>query len=226
MAVICWPLSFLGSDRLVRPIVTLYGKAVILAFRLIIGVKMSYVGRENVPLSGSVIIAPKHQSYADGYSLYPQNLNAAFVLARRIYEKPILYRIAKRMGFIIADDRGNPDAIENLLNQVKALTKPPRVVIFPEGKLNVLGTTDGYKLGVYHLYKMMNCAVVPVASNIGIAWPLNSPVKRSAHITFQYLPPIEPGLTKGVFMERLERQIETASARLIQAEYDRKKSAR
>ena len=221
IAIICYPLSWLGSDRLVRPLVTIYGRCVLFAFRHIIGVKMSYIGRENVPRDGSVIIAPKHQSYADGYSLYPQKLGAAFVLGRRIYEKPILHRIAKRMGFLIADERGGPDGIERLKNQVRDLPQPPRVVIFPEGKLNALGTTDGYKQGIYHLYQMMNCPVVPVASNIGIAWPLNEPMKRAAHVTFEYLTPIERGLTKGVFMDTLERRIETATARLVQNEFAR-----
>jgi len=221
IAIICYPLSWLGSDRLVRPLVTLYGRCVLLAFKTIIGVKMSYIGRENIPRDGSVIIAPKHQSYADGYSLYPQKLGAAFVLGRRIYEKPILHRIAKRMGFLIADERGGPDGLERLKRQVRELPQPPRIVIFPEGKLNPLGTTEGYKQGIYHLYKMMNCPVVPVASNIGIAWPLNEPMKRSSHVTFQYLPPIQSGLTKGVFMDTLERRIETATAKLIAEEFAR-----
>lgn len=221
IAIICYPLSWLGSDRLVRPLVSVYGRCVLLSFKSIIGVKISYIGRENIPRDGSVIFAPKHQSYADGYSLYHQKLGAAFVLGRRIYEKPILHRIAKRMGFLIADERGGPDGLERLKSQVRALPHPPRIVIFPEGKLNPLGTTEGYRQGIFHLYQMMNCPVVPVASNIGIAWPLNEPIKRSAHVTFEYLSPIERGLTKGVFMETLERRIETATAKLIKAEFSR-----
>lgn len=77
---------------------------VVLTFRKIMNVTITYSGRENVPSAGSIIFAAKHQSYADRYSLWLQGLNARFVL-----------------GKFTADENGGVKAFRDFKSQVDAL---------------------------------------------------------------------------------------------------------
>jgi 1-acyl-sn-glycerol-3-phosphate acyltransferase len=65
-----------------------------------------------------------------------------------------------------------------------------------------------YKPGVALLYQHLNLPVIPIASNTGFFWAKNSFLRYSGKIIFEFLPPIEPGLNKQEFMEKLQNSIE------------------
>ena len=56
---------------------------------------------------------------------------------------------------------------------------------------------------------------VPVALNSGLFWPRRALLRLPGTIVVEFLPPIAPGLDKDAFMQRLQSDIETATARLI-----------
>jgi 1-acyl-sn-glycerol-3-phosphate acyltransferase len=64
------------------------------------------------------------------------------------------------------------------------------------------------------LYGQLSVPVVPVALNSGLFWGRRSFIKRPGVITVEFLPAIEPGLSRGDFVAELERRIETAATRL------------
>ena len=66
-----------------------------------------------------------------------------------------------------------------------------------------------YEIGVFALYEASGLPVVPVALNSGHVWGRNSLVKRPERIDVEFLPVIEPGLSRRDFMAALEQAIET-----------------
>ena len=56
---------------------------------------------------------------------------------------------------------------------------------------------------------------VPIALNSGLFWPRRSLLRIPGTVIAEILDPIPPGLGKEEFFERLQNDIETATARLI-----------
>ena len=88
------------------------------------------------------------------------------------------------------------------------------IVIFPEGTRRAAGAPPDYKPGVVALYEGLQRPCVPVALNSGIFWPRGSIMKNSGTIIVEVLEPIEPGLDRKAFRERLISSIEGACNRL------------
>ena len=90
------------------------------------------------------------------------------------------------------------------------------IVIFPEGTRGKPGEALPYHAaGISAIYKDLQIPVVPVATNSGQCWPGRGIVRTPGTIVFEILPPIEPGLKRKEWMERLESEIETASLALL-----------
>ena len=61
----------------------------------------------------------------------------------------------------------------------------------------------------------MDVACLPVALNSGLFWPRRSFRRYPGTIRVEILDPIPPGLGKDAFFERMQTEIETATARLV-----------
>ena len=72
-----------------------------------------------------------------------------------------------------------------------------------------------YKYGVVHLYDQAGAVCLPIALNAGLFWPRRSFWRYPGMVVLEILDPIPPGLDKKAFADRLENDIETATARLI-----------
>jgi 1-acyl-sn-glycerol-3-phosphate acyltransferase len=64
------------------------------------------------------------------------------------------------------------------------------------------------------LYRDLNVACVPVATNSGVHWPPRGLTRTPGEIVVKFLPPIAPGLSRQEFMKELEKRIEEASSAL------------
>ena len=67
-----------------------------------------------------------------------------------------------------------------------------------------------------HLYAEIGVPCVPVALNSGLFWPRRKFMRYPGTIVVEFLDPIPPGLDKSAFATRLQHDIETATARLIE----------
>ena len=88
-------------------------------------------------------------------------------------------------------------------------------MIFPEGTRRAPGAEPRYKYGVAHLYARMDVPCLPVALNSGLFWPRRAFRRFPGTVRVEVLDPIQPGLDKDMFFERLQRDIESATARLV-----------
>jgi 1-acyl-sn-glycerol-3-phosphate acyltransferase len=90
-----------------------------------------------------------------------------------------------------------------------------QLIIFPEGTRRAAGAEPRYKHGVAYIYATQGVPCVPVALNSGLFWPRRSILRIPGTVVIDILDPIPPGLEKDVFLERLQSDIETATAHLI-----------
>ena len=92
-----------------------------------------------------------------------------------------------------------------------------QLVIFPEGTRRAPGAQPAYKFGVAHLYAETGAPCLPVALNSGLVWPRRKFLRHPGTVRVEILDPIPPGLERAQFFERLKKDIEEATARLVAA---------
>jgi 1-acyl-sn-glycerol-3-phosphate acyltransferase len=193
-----------------------YTRTMCFWMRWIAGVKIVVRGKERLP-DGPCIIAAKHQSWGDGFVMFSQFSDLAFVTGDHLEKFPLAGGILRKMGAIIVDNCGGAYArtrlIETDLKNAQAANR--RILIYPEGHLSPVGQQYRYKKGVFHMYQAYGCAVTPVATNLGLFWPQQSWRLTPGEAVIEFLDPIAPGLEKSAFMKRLERAIESRSIELL-----------
>ncbi|MHB0670633.1 lysophospholipid acyltransferase family protein, partial [Roseomonas mucosa] len=91
-----------------------------------------------------------------------------------------------------------------------------QLVIFPEGTRTAPGERVPWQPGVAALASATGLPVVPAATDSGRFWGRRSFAKRPGTITLAILPALPPGLPRAELMRRLEDEVETASAAMLQ----------
>jgi len=92
---------------------------------------------------------------------------------------------------------------------------PGQLCIYPQGTRIAPGVSAPYKIGTAVLVEQLHQPCVPVATNVGVFWPKRGIYRKPGTAVVEFLPTIEPGLDKDVFMETLERVVEDGSNALM-----------
>ena len=197
-------------------IIRSYTRAMNLNLRLIGGISKEVRGRDRLP-EGAFVIAAKHQSWGDGYLIYPEVKNLAFVTGDHLEKFPLVGGILRKLGAIVIDTCGGGDRKAESLREgmETARQEGRRVLIYPEGHLAPIDHHFRYKPGVWHMAQAMGVSVVPVATNIGLFWKQQETRKTPGRAVIEFLDPIPPGLSKDEFMARLTNVVETRTAELV-----------
>ena len=119
-------------------------------------------------------------------------------------------------GMVPIDREGGAPAIKRMVIDSKAAIADGRpVLIFPQGTRVAPGEDALYHPGVFALYRSIGLPMIPVALNSGLYWSRNAFVKIPGRVIVEFLEPIEPGLDRDTFMDRLQTTIDEASDRLV-----------
>jgi 1-acyl-sn-glycerol-3-phosphate acyltransferase len=216
-AILATIASLLPGRAPVAGLIRLYSRRMLWAMHAIAGIKVEVRGRERLP-TGAFIIAAKHQSWGDGYVMFANVDNLAFVTGDHLERIPLLSGILHKLGAIVVDNCGGPEARRALSRQAaQAHKEGRRILIYPEGNLAKAGERFRYRTGVFHMYRDFDLPVAPVATNLGLFWPQQDFEKRPGTATIEFLDPIPTGLDRAAFMARLETAVETRTAELIAA---------
>lgn len=184
--------------------------------RLIVGTRVEMRGLEHLP-PGPVLIAAKHQSAWETVALHAFFDDPAIVLKKELMWVPIMGWLCRKFDLIPVDRTASAKAMRALRRHARrARDQGRQIIIFPEGTRRAPGAAPDYKPGAALLYGDLGIACVPLALNSGLYWPRRKPQRYPGTIIVELLPAIPPGLPRKEFMARLERDIETASARLIE----------
>ncbi|WP_208431988.1 lysophospholipid acyltransferase family protein, partial [Bartonella bovis] len=163
--------------------------------KYIAGTNYEIEGLENLP-NGAYIIAPKHQSAWETFSLIPYFDDPALILKRELTWIPFFgWYMAKTQ--IIPINRTTPiKALKTIIQKAKEKAKLERqILIFPEGTRRQPGQEPDYKSGIVALYNELKLQVVPIAHNAGLYWPRGNFRRYPGTIRVRILPPIATGLS-------------------------------
>ena len=215
--LISLPTMLLPGRRAITFVIRSYTRAMRIALHLIAGIKTEARGKHRLPASGAYIVAAKHQSWGDGYMVYPEIKDLVFVTGDHLEKLPLVGGVLRKLGAIIIDTCGGGERKAASLSEGMARVKREgqRVLIYPEGHLAPIDHKMRYKAGVWHMYNEMKVPVVPVATNLGLFWEQESHHKTPGTAAIEFLEPIQPGLPKAEFLEQLEHMVEVRTAKLV-----------
>lgn len=186
--------------------------------RVICGTKLKVRGRLNLP-EGPALIASKHQSAWDTFGLVPLTRDPAIIMKQELLSVPLYGWFSRKFEMIFVQRDLGPAALRRMAwDAAKRVAQGRDIVIFPEGTRRAPRAKPAYKPGVFMLYETLKIPCVPVALNSGVFWPRRSLLRRPGTLVVEFLPPIPPGLPRKEFMSLLQDGIETATARLVDAE--------
>jgi 1-acyl-sn-glycerol-3-phosphate acyltransferase len=208
-------VTLLLPQRAVIGMAKLWGRTSVWLLRVICNIKVEFRGLEKMP-KGPLIVAAKHQSAWETFSLLSLFENPTFIIKRELMWIPV-FGWCTIKGRMIPVDRGaGSQALADMTARArKEIRSGRQLIIFPEGTRRAPGAEPRYKFGVAHLYAEIGVPCVPVALNSGLFWRRRSFLRYPGTIVVEFLEPIPPGLDKQAFFARLQNDIETATARLI-----------
>lgn len=188
--------------------------------KYVLGLDYEVRGLENLPKSGSYLVAAKHYSEYETMKLYPLFFDPAIILKKELTYIPFWGWLLMRAD-MIAIKRSSPDAaIKALVEGAKRIKENGRpIVIFPQGtRVSIKDTPKDkpYKRGIIKMYEATDLSIVPVATNSGVYWPKNAFLKKPGKVIFEILPPIPPGKDGSQVLKEMESALETASQKLVQ----------
>ena len=193
----------------------IWASGVILLLRVVCNIRVEFRGQQYIP-RGHALIAPKHQCMFDVFAQFVVLPNSCFVTKKELMWIPFFGWYAAKARMIEVDRAGQAAALRKMVADAKDRFADKRqLVIFPEGHRGEPGVAGDYKPGIAALYRELEVAVHPMATNAGVHWPAHGVLRRPGTIVYEYLEPIPPGLKRGEFMRILEERIETASNKLL-----------
>jgi len=207
--------TFFMPYRAILAVATAWGRANLVLLRVVVGIDYEIRGREKLP-KGPIIVAPKHQSAWETFSLLQLFDNPVFIVKRELQWIPIFGWLMIKGRMVPVNRGARSQALAAMIERARIeLARNRQLVIFPEGTRRPAGAEPRYKIGVAHLYAAIGVPCVPIALNSGLFWPRRSIRLRPGTVLVEILDPIQPGLDKDEFFERLQHDLETATARLL-----------
>ncbi len=202
-----------GAD--IKPGVKRWAGGVLWLLKHVAGIRYELRGLAHIP-EGGALIAAKHQSAWDTMMFHRFVSRSIYVTKQEVTRIPLYGAVARGIGSISIDRQGGAKALKGLIRDCRAaLMRGHQVIIFPEGTRVAPGARLPYQPGVAAIYKQTGFPVVPVALNSGLFWGRRSFIKQPGCIVVEFLPAIQPGLDRKIFLAELEQRIEQATAALI-----------
>lgn len=182
----------------------------------LIGTRYDFRGTENIPNEGGFILASKHQSSWETYTMLLFLRDPSYILKRELMLLPFFGWFAMKMR-VIGVNRGKRSEALRMMNREagKQLDEGRQIVIYPEGTRTNAYSPPSYKFGITHMYDNLNVRILPAALNSGLFWPRNSLRLYKGTCILEFLPVIEPGLQQKEFSEKLASSIEEHSNALM-----------
>ena len=221
VVLLALPLLLLPGRRYLMIWLQRYAQMMVFWMDKIQGINVDYRGLENIP-DGPCIVAAKHQSWGDGYAVFSKINDLAIVTGDHLEKMPLVGTILRKMDAVVVDSCGGAHARDKLVSEeiARAKSKRRKILIYPEGHLAPVGYHYRYRKGIFFMYEAYGCPVVPVATNLGLFWPMEEWTMKPGTAVLEFLPIIPPGLDKEAFMAELEQRIENASLDLLPEDFD------
>ncbi len=186
---------------------------------IVLGLKFEVIGAENIPKSGSYIIAMKHQSAYETLKMFHIFGDTRIMLKKQLAWIPMWGWYALKVGMIKVDRGRGKIAVQSILKNAEPVIKEGiPILIYPQGtrvSINDTVKTRPYKQGVMRLYEHFDIPILPVAMNSGKFWRRHKFVIKPGTVTFKIMPPIVPGLPPEEAQKKMVDMIESESIKLL-----------
>jgi 1-acyl-sn-glycerol-3-phosphate acyltransferase len=182
-------------------------------------------GLENVPLTGPVIVASNHLSFADSLAIPIVAPRKVVFLAKADYftgtgvKGALMRGWFNGIGMIPVDRDDTKAAIASLDTALEVLARGEAFGIYPEGTRSRDGRLYRGRTGVAHLALTSGAPVVPVGvQGTQDIQPVGTTLPRLAHVTIRFGAPIHvAGRYDGAPAGRARRQVTDEVMAAIQA---------
>ena len=163
------------------------------------------------------LIAGGHQSMWECFKILWRYPHIKIVMKQELLDIPVVGASIRALEQIPLDRSGGAKTIRQLIKQTgKALKEGYCVLIFPQGTRVEPGQSRPYLGGIGVLYEWFKVPVVPMVLNSGMFWPRNSwKMKRPGTAVMEFLPPIEPGLSREELVTCLSAILQENERRLL-----------
>ena len=182
---------------------------VVYLLRIFLNTKVEFRGLENLKKYEKYFVASAHQSMFETFALQTVLPGPIFILKKELMKIPIFGLCLKKIGAIDiireTATKENLNFFDKILDKTNKANRP--LLIFPQGTRVPYKDRPPFKKGVGRIYDAINLPCLPVALNTGKVWPKNSFNKYPGNITISFLNPIEKGLEKNKFLEKLQLEI-------------------
>lgn len=163
-----------------------------------------------------VLIAAKHQSFLDILVIYYHTPAAKFIMKRELLWTPVIGLYAWRLGCVPVNRGKRGAAIAKMVKDVEQRQQVPgQLIIYSQGTRVKPGVKMPYKIGSGVLYEQLGHPCVPAATNAGLFWPRKGIMRQAGLAVVEFLPRIEPGMPRELFMAHLEKEVEEHSNKLM-----------
>ena len=174
-------------------------------------------GRENIPLTGPVLIAPIHRSNVDfAFTLFISPRKVFFMAKDSIFRVPLFGRLLLHLGAFPVR-RGSADR-ESMALAEEVLRRGHALVLFPEGTRKEGRHVEPLHDGAMFVAARTGATVVPVGvGGSDRAMPPGKKMPRPAKVRIVVGPPIAPPSGDG----RVSRSQITAKSEELRRELER-----
>ncbi|HEV2835516.1 MAG TPA: lysophospholipid acyltransferase family protein [Pyrinomonadaceae bacterium] len=180
--------------------------------------KIEYVGVENIPPSGGVIIAANHQTYIDPFWISVKIKRPIRYLAwSAAFRWPLVGQCLTWFGaWPLALEGSDPAAIRR---SIQWLRGGGAVVIFPEGgRSTSTGALERFKAGAVRLALEANVPILPVTIKGGNQiWPRGWRVPHLGKVVITYHPLYHPAPPPNEETRAFARRESERLAKVIQS---------
>ena len=182
---------------------------VVFSLKIFINTEIEFRGLENLKKNEKYFVASAHQSMFETFALQTVIPGPIFILKKELMRIPFFGWCLKKIGAIDivreTSTKENLGFFEKILDRTSKSKRP--LLIFPQGTRVAYKDHPPFKKGVGRIYETLKLPCVPVALNTGKVWPKNSFNKYPGKIIISFLSPIDPGLEKEKFIEKLQTDI-------------------
>lgn len=154
--------------------------------RLYFGLQLR--GTEHIPVDGSVLIVPNHQTFADPPLVtIPVRRPVHYMAWARLFTIPLFGPFIRALrAFPVDIDKSDGQAVREATRLLRA---GEAVMIFPEGGRTPDGGLQPFKLGAFRLAVTHATPVLPVTiAGAWDSWPANRTLPRRGRVTITYHP--------------------------------------
>ena len=177
--------------------------------QIFLSTKIIIKGRENIIENKKFFIAASHQSMFETFFLQTIFNSPVFILKKELLMIPIFGWYLKKIGSISINrnkiSKTNLSFFDDISKQINSSDRP--LIIFPQGTRLPPEDRTPFKKGSSRIYEELKIPCQPIAINSGNTWPKKGSKKTNTILIISILKPIEPGLEKRIFLEKLESVI-------------------